>query len=321
MTMAFKHHHVPACYLAGFAEVHKGRTSQLAVFDRLTGVIRKGSAGGEAKVDGLYRIDHSDPEIVERLLSKFEAQLARVLDRVRSSTDDPTHEDVGILCNFVALQAMRSPERQEWFASNREKVGRLIVDTAESIGKYPTTRTLVGKESVTVTLDDGKALLEQANDPTTLVMDALKAAADLVPVLGERAWVIGRAPADCRFICSDNPVMLDWVDPRDHHPFWGPRFGLEGTVVMLPLSATDVFIGTFANHPDGRVGLTSEMVASINTFTALHAHRWIYAGKFPFRWLNRTGICDGPTQELRHGREDLVKPPRGRRGAAGAPAR
>ena len=47
------------------------------------------------------------------------------------------------------------------------------------------------------------------------------------------------------FICSDNPVTLDWIEPIDlGHP---PGFGMPNSLVIFPISANIAILGCFEN--------------------------------------------------------------------------
>ena len=130
----------------------------------------------------------------------------------------------------------------------------------------------------------------------------------ILPVLGERHWILVRAPTNMSgFITSDHPVVLQWSEQKDRGFFGSPGFGLQGTEVIFPVSNELAMVGVFDGSADV-IDATPEVVAMINGTIIGNSNRQVYARDDRFLYSLSPGV-------IRRG-ADLLKDIPGQRATA-----
>ncbi|MGR3466099.1 DUF4238 domain-containing protein [Limimaricola sp.] len=130
-------------------------------------------------------------------------------------------------------------------------------------------------------------------DQTHLIGMELKMMEPILDCLERRNWCFASAPKGHRFICSDDPVILSWLDEGDKGPY-PPGFGLSETIVMFPLSDDLLLVGMFEDVR-GRVDYDPDQVAATNTQILQYSTKQIYAKGEDFHLLSGVGeLVNGP---------------------------
>ncbi|CAN7401012.1 DUF4238 domain-containing protein [Massilia sp. LjRoot122] len=306
------HHWVPQCYLKGFT---KGRSkkSTLHVTDFETGrqfptVPRNVAAGRDFnRVD----IDGIPPDYVESGIAVFEGKLDKALERICREREIKDPEDRNLVLNLIALLAVRNPGMRENVRRSLEQVMKRVMDLtlatkeryessfaqaarvgalqSEDILPYERMRDFVDRDEYAISVST-----------THHVGQELKLVDSVLPLLGQRRWLLARAlPGTGGFITSDHPVILQWADRPMTDGLGGPGFALRGTEVLFTISHDLAMIGTFEG-PDEVVDADEAQVALMNGVILGHWQRQIYARDDRFRYRMRDGEIRRGADVLRH---------------------
>ena len=137
-------------------------------------------------------------------------------------------------------------------------------------------------------VDEGNFTVEV---PTTRHVAMEMSALDtIIPLLGQRRWMLVRATADTGgFVTSDHPVCLMWSYPglRGQGPY-SPGFGLRRTQVVFPISHALAVLGAFEIDEEERDG-DAGLVAVINSTVIGYADRHVYARDDRFLYTGEQG--------------------------------
>ena len=206
---------------------------------------------------------------------------------------------------FLALQAVRIPAFRDLITSVlqqvHKKVLRVIGSTAErfemTVKKMKDDGIDIGKttyEEVRRFIEDDAFDMEYPSD--LFVQQLLVLFRDLFPYLADRNWSLrcaGETSGD--FVCSDRPVGLSWAPGLE--TLAPPGFGMQGTIVSLPLSRKIALEGRFEGT--SRVSTAdARLVALINGQTVLAAEQCVYSPSDDFVWAR-------PGSALQHSVEFL----------------
>ncbi len=310
-NMAKNQHWVPQCYLKGFT---KGRSkkSQLHVVDFETGRQFQTKPRNVASQRDFNRVDLEgvDPDFVETSLGAFETSLGKALDRICKSGGIVDAEDHNLILNFIALLAVRNPGMRENVRRAEEQLMKRIMDlTLATKERYETSfakaalagalssEDILPYEQMRDFVDRGEYTLSLST--TRHVQRELRSIDTILPLLGQRKWLIARALPDTGgFITSDHPVILQWAD-RSMRGLDGPGFALRGTELLFAISHDLAMIGSFEG-PDGMVDADERQVALLNGAIVGHRQRQIYASDDRFRYLMRDGELRRGADTLRH---------------------
>lgn len=306
------HHWVPQCYLKGFT---KGRSkkSTLHVTDfetgrQFTSAPRNVAAGRDFnRVD----IDGLPPDYVESGIAVFEGKLDKALERICREREFTDPEDLNLVLNLIALLAVRNPGMRENVRHGHEQVMKRVMDLtlatkeryessfvkaaragalkAEDLLPYERMREFFDRDEYTISVST-----------THHVGQELKLVDAILPLLGQRKWLLARAlPGTGGFITSDHPVILQWADRPMTGGFGGPGFALRGTEVLFSVSHDLAMIGTFEG-PDGFVDADEPQVALINGVIIGNWQRQVYARDDRFRYRMQDGEIRRGADAVRH---------------------
>lgn len=295
---ARNHHYLPQCYLKGFAK-SPNKKSQLHVFDLMTGksfCTRPRNVGAVRDFNTVELEGHA-PDVIEKIFSQFETEVAKILDEIRVSQEMPIGESFNIFLNFVAHLAIRNPSvRQSMNKFETDIIERISDLTLATKERYESTISQMKESGVdvndSVTYEDVKKFhdgkqytIEIANIRNIeLEMTGIDA---VLPTLAARRWTVVRADEmSGYFISSDHPVSLVWTDPKLQGGFHPPGHGMRSTEIVFPVVKEMAIIGTFEDE-ERTVKANDRLVASINTRTFSYARKHIYSSKPAFKLLDR----------------------------------
>ncbi len=319
---ARNHHWIPQCYLKGFAK-SRSKNAQLFVADVFSRKSFVTVPRNVASARDFNRIDAAgvDANHIESAYADFEGLAAQALARMDEKRGFGNEEDHNLVLNLIALFSVRNPRMRENMRQFQEQVAKQIMSlTVASKERYESSmagaiRSGEVKPNADVTYESMREFIDgehyTIDVPTTRhVQTELKLAETVLPLLGERSWLLFRAGADSGgFVTSDHPVSLYWSDARDRGHFYPPGFGLKDTEVLFPVSHELAMVGTF-DGPRGVHDATPNQVALANGITVMHGHRQIYARDDRFQYAYVPGDIRRGADLLR----DLPDPKgRGRR--------
>ncbi|MGM1022997.1 MAG: DUF4238 domain-containing protein [Bacillota bacterium] len=292
------HHYIPKFHLGGFTK--KGEIeSPLWVFDTKKGKQWEAKPNSVAFQKDLYKIDLPGikTDVLEDLFNiEIENKVAPVIKNICTNYAMPKNDNHILLMNYIALLAMRTPERIEHISSMWEDISKFVMQmtttTQESfeatiqgtdkisVDDYETIKKIVAEDSYKINFDN-----------STLMESMLHGTDAILPALMERKWTVVQCPSTIGdFICSDNPVNLHWTDSKDRGIFSSPGFGLLNTEVSVPLSSRIMLLGRFDNYLPERITVPSlRQLAILNSFTGINSKRYVFSRKENFYWFTSEG--------------------------------
>lgn len=303
-NVARAHHYIPQFYLAGFTS-SDSKKGTLYVHDlkQLRSWPSNPTDAGHQK--DFYRINLSgrSPDEIEKVLGLIETPASKVIKEIAAKNSLPSGEAFGILMQFIALMTVRIPRLREIQAKFEEEWARQFIrlyaelppeQLAADIEKYrkenPDSQLTVEQFKEFVESDEYTVSVTQDGH-----MQALVAGLANVPILasalGQRTWNLLVADSEAgEFVCTDDPVTLDWT--IEVPPFYqsSPGFGMLGTVVHMPLTRYHALVGNFNDSGNIKVPhrvilpAHKNMVALFNLIVTKRATRFVYSTKPDFVW-------------------------------------
>jgi hypothetical protein len=300
-----RHHYIPEFYLANFTSTGK-KDDFLWVLAQQQASQWKATPKNIAHKRDFYRIDVDDlePTYIESGLSEFEGKTASVIERISESRSLPKGDDFLILMNFVALMAVRVPgfrdNMSKSFSDLNKKVMRLITAKPERWESEVSKLKKKGyKLEEDISYEQMKRFVDKdqykvETDQNYLIGIMFELMDTILPPLIDRKWtMVVIEDNENKFICSDNPVTLDWIEPIDlGHP---PGFGMPNSLVIFPISANIAILGCFEKHLD--IKMTKKGIAVINSIIGRKSERFIYSAEKNFIWYMKNGEI-GDTAKL-----------------------
>ncbi len=300
-TSARKHHYVTAEYLGGFADA-RGR---LCVIDLVREQVRLNQAPHAIghKRD-LHRVDAPGvpPDEVEVTMASIEGPGIGAIQRAIATGRVPEGEDLSWVVAFIALHAARVPRVRAVTSLAVEQASltmlRMSVATPERWAALRESVRAGGSEEMPdVPYQEMREYIERADfkisaGNTWEVLQALDQAQQICGLLLHRNWTLLAAVGSAdHFVCSADPVGLNWSTPRPPSPF-SPGFALPETDVTFPLSSRLALLGRFEPVPEV-IPADTAIVAAVNSMTGRGADE-VYARAQDLPWL-------GPDHTIRRG--------------------
>ncbi|MBY0242340.1 MAG: DUF4238 domain-containing protein [Burkholderiaceae bacterium] len=296
-TISRNHHWIPQFYLKGFAK-SPGKNAQVYVVDAVAGRSFMTAPKNVAVERDFNRVDVDGiaPDHIESGYAQFEGVAAAALRRLCERREFGSVEDHNLILNLIALLAMRNPRAREHWRRTRETLLKRTVDVAMATPTRFEKSMANAVRDGFVPPDHGLSFAEIRDfieqdrytievSTTQHVEDELRRIDVILPLLGQRHWILLRAaPGSGGFVTTDHPVILDWTEDRARGGFYPPGYGLRNTEVIFPVSQGLVMHGTF----DGRHGgldIDADLVARINTDIIRNAQRQVYARDERFRYM------------------------------------
>ncbi len=298
--MTARHHHfLSQCYLKGFT-CGQSKKSKLAVIDlkRNTSFETIPRNVGGVRDFNKIEIAGVDPNCLEHELSKFENQVATALKNLRETLNF-SGETKGIILNFIALIACRSPERREYMRQSEaqfaEGVMSAILGSKEMWeSQIHNLKENISYEDIKKLIDSKKYTIEVPREEHIRTEQVL--ISTILPSLFMRRWLLVISDKKSGpFITTDSPVNLLWKDPEKIPPFYrdSPGFMSKETRVYFPISQELALIGEF-DGDETKVKITEYLVAIFNSVTICKCPTQIYAPKFDFKfWSEEGNILSG----------------------------
>jgi hypothetical protein len=127
-------------------------------------------------------------------------------------------------------------------------------------------------------------------DQTYLINQEFKMLDPILECSARRNWCFVSAPEGYQYICSDDPVVLSWIDASNKGAY-RPGHGLKGTMILFPLCSDLLLVGTFEEIPEQMAHAPYQVVAA-NTHIAKYSTKQIYArdGSFLVNLLDRENV-------------------------------
>lgn len=286
-----KHHVVPASLLARFTPAGT-KEDFLFVTDRQRGERWRTKPSGAAHQRDFYVLanDRPDPYVLEKLFGEVEGEAAGAIDRTIAANVMPTGDDFKTLMYFISLLSVRTPAARAIFGKlmlgilepilkkvqaepgHRDKFDRIMADAGhipDENGKFGELEEAFTGIQIELTQEYHMAAL--------INMQQI-----ILPLLSARKWCVMKA-VEGDFVCSDNPVRLEWTNPDAGQPF-PPGFGVGETECTIPLDKTTVLSGRFETMKSN-VTLSKKDVAVVNART-IKAARQVYSSAENFLWFD-----------------------------------
>lgn len=302
-SIARAHHYIPQFYLAGFTSSgSKKGTLYVHDLEQLKSWPSNPAAAGHQK--DFYRINLPGrrPDELEKILGFIEAPASGVIKELAAKSVIPSGNDFDVLMQFIPLMAVRIPRLREINAEFEEQWARqfikldaehsprLAADIEEYRRENPESQLTIEQYKEFAESDEYNISVTQDGHMYSLVA-GLANVPMLASVLGERTWTLLVADTGAgEFVCTDDPVVLDWT--IEVPPFYqsSPGFGMLGTIVHMPLTQHHALIGNLDDSGKMQVphGVTlpanQHMVAFVNRLLAKRATRFVYSNKPDFLW-------------------------------------
>jgi hypothetical protein len=303
-NVARAHHYIPQFYLAGFTS-SGSKKGALYVHDlkQIKGWLSNPVDAGHQK--DFYRINLPgiSPDEIEKVLGLIETPASEVIKEIAAKNSLPSGKNFGVLMQFIVLMTVRIPRLREIQAKFEEEWARQFIrlyseipseQLASDIEKYrrenPDSQLTIEQFKEFVESDEYNVRVTQDGYMKALVA-GLANVPILASVLGQRTWNLIVADSGAgEFVCTDDPVTLDWM--IEVPPFYqsSPGFGMLGTVVHMPLTRYHALVGNFDDSGNIKVphGVTlsahKNMVALFNLIVTKRATRFVYSTKPDFVW-------------------------------------
>lgn len=298
MSEPIKHHKVPRFLLERFTD----QFGKLHVFDMTLPGFRSGSENPKkvCRQRDYYKLDtdEGDPYQLEKVFSNLESEAKLSTDRLVTESKSIVPSDVEVLSSFVALQLSRTDADRRTFGGFQATVAERTLQMM--FAHYSKER--FNQEFGTVVLGNGGTAdsyekLKDGIEKERYKFETTQAGhianlgmmyEERFELLQHRDWIIGFAPKDIHFVCSDNPAIVD-LDERKGN-FRPAGLLMRNSVVLLPLSKSVVAIGTlFEEVREPQLSFSNlpvDAVANINTRIIFRAQTEIYCCEPNFQWLD-----------------------------------
>ena len=294
MTEARHHHHIPQCYLRGFA-TGSGKKCRLAVANLENGIFfdtNPRNVAGERDFNRVELEGHK-PDALESKLAGFEGEVATSLRNVAASRRFEGDDRRNIL-NLIALLAVRSPQMREHIRQMSEDMLKrrlgLTLETKERWEAQQEKMADAGKRPApgepAISYEEIKNFYDQDEYDINLNREyhiklEFQMHDPILRALALRKWTLYTTDEDTGlFVTTDRPVMLTYTKPLEVQPLYrnSPGFGVAETEVMFPLTQHIILIGMFEGE-DGLKKADTNTVAHANTKMIHGAYGQVYAPK------------------------------------------
>ncbi|WP_420586539.1 DUF4238 domain-containing protein [Ruegeria sp.] len=301
MATKANHHFIPQFYLRGFSD-GVGRKAKVFTFDSDTKTAFVTLVRNVGSRRHFFRIeaDGVDPNAIEDAMAVIEGEFAAHLADVIKAKAFPTPEHFNSVMNILANISVRNPRLRELMSDFHkdiaERVSHMMLSSKE-VWESQTEKMRRDGYPVNddLTYEDMKEFHESKNydiiiDQTHLIQMEFKMLDPVLECSARRNWCFVSAPEGHQYICSDDPVVLSWIDETNKGPY-PPGHGLKGTMVFFPLTSNLLLIGTYEDLPKQMTHEPFQVVAT-NTHIARYSTKQIYArdGSFLIDLHNRSNV-------------------------------
>jgi len=222
------------------------------------------------------------------MLSEREGEASLVIKNVNEKLRLPDDDkEFTILMDFIALMATRIPVTRnsisKFFEGLTKDFLHQITDTPE---RYEASMSKLEEENPKIkskaSYEDMKKFVDEDQykvdtPPEYHLGNMFRWAESIFPHLVTRKWsLVMIENNENKFICSDNPVGLDWINPPSPSYPYPPGFALGKSLVTFPISRNVAIIGCFEGH--AHIDVSDESIAYLNSMTANGA-RFIFSAE------------------------------------------
>lgn len=298
MDDPIKQHYIPSFHLSLFS-MGDQKGSDIWVTDLKYKKQYLRTASKMAYMSDLYTFepgsDIEDRYILEKTFSQIERETAKtfrkILDTERLPSRNTHSTSFDILINYIALLAVRTPQKIESMVNPIIKTQEIVLDIITSDPKkweatqrrIASTKNEKSAEMVNISFDEARNIKDKIklkvaqNYKMKMMLDAVDI---LIPLLAKRYWTLYLSKDDTTtmpqlggFICSDNPVSI--ISLRKLPAIYSPGFGMPYTEVSIPISKNAFLVGRF-NGSDTTEVISIRGMASANSRTSMYADRYLF---------------------------------------------
>lgn len=247
-----------------------------------------------------------DPYILEKAFAGIEGKAERVIDKIITAPQTLasflSKEEFGELLSFVGLFAARTPAIRKSYNGNTKQISKLLMSVVLankerfiSTAKKAGLGEMTDKDYYRLKEFHQRDEYDIKSPQNSLLQNLLNTASTVTNCLLCRNWILGKS-SKYKFISSDNPVILSWIEPL--YPTRPPGFGLSNTQVILPLTPSLCLIGVFEDIPAGIIELEEIDVPIINSIIASRATNYLYSSEEEISWMMANDKIGGLTDYL-----------------------
>lgn len=234
-----------------------------------------------------------DPYMLEKTFAEIEGKADRVIKKIITAPQTLTpflsKKELGELLSFVGLFAARTSAVRETYNANTQQINKLLMKVVlANKERFISTAKKAGLDEMT---DKDYFRLKEFHErdeydikstQNSILQNLLHTADTVTNCLLSRNWILGKS-SKYKFISSDNPVVLSWIEPI--YSTRPPGFGLSNTQVILPLTPFLCLVGVFEDIPTGIIELEETDVPSINSIIASRATNYLYSSEEEMSWM------------------------------------
>jgi len=306
------HHYVPQAYLAGFTDTG-AKDGRLYAHDYKQLKTWASTPAGVGFERDYYRVDlpGRSPDEIEKVLGLVEDPGSVILKRILETQALPGGEEYAQFMLYLALLAVRIPSVRSAMSKAETDLMRIVLamhaqlpdDQLEARFERmrqedpstPHTTVEEFREAAKKVID-GKAELKLSRtaEVRSFVVGHLGNLEFIAELLMARQWVL-LVPEEGAgdFICSDHPVVLEWTVEVPPFRRDSPGFGLQHTIVHVPLSRKLLLRGTFGGPEGMTLPVDRNAVALLNGLAVGKATRFLYTPEPDFIWKKDDGSTGG----------------------------
>lgn len=253
-----------------------------------------------AKETDLYMIDVSETvgEVaateIEKTFGTIEDAAAPVIKRMLAGEAMVSGEDRENVMSLLATLAARVPSRLDWIDEFMRKPVEMVYRRLEAEGKLPQPEDPKLAAQMKEWFDQGLIKIEIKQNARLAMM------ASMLPTLLNlfmlRHWTVLRTQPDAGdLICTDHPVLLEWIKKVPAGE--SPGFGLQNTAIFVPIGPSAALLGLWDAEPKDAT-LTRQQVAFWNGELLGHVSRFAFS-RGDFLALHKSDTV--------HSREDVIR--------------
>ncbi len=292
MSSPRRHHYISQSYLTAWTTTGKA-DGQLQVIDKSTGRFWQTKPINAAFETDLYKIDPSEatediPEmVIENFFAGIESDAIPIIRQIIEVDTPLSATELEKVVVFLALLIMRVPKQLNLIDEVLRKPVEWMYQKLEAEGKFPQSKDPTLDALMKGWFDKGTIQIKiKPNARLGMMVDSLP---NLAKLLARRHWTILRAnPGVGDLICTDSPVLLEWIKPVPDGS--SPGFGLENTAVFVPLSPAVSLFGLWNLEPTVRT-LSEKKVEYWNSNLLHNAHRFVFS-RGDFSSLHESGSIE-----------------------------
>lgn len=285
-----RHHYVPRFYLDYFANgISRGRRV-LWAYDKAGGAPRPQAAKDTAVESNFYTIDTtSGPTVaIEESFSELETAAAAVLKRLQGPEAELTEHHILVLAQFLAMLHVRGPRMvrvsEEFFAAHAFYVVEEAAADPALIRRFLREKEfeLTKEVKAAPTENELREILQKTEEQCDVVvnrqaalLEALKTAEVIVPILLQMNWCLCRASTKETFITSDSPLCV-FVKKSNDRILFGTGFDRPNVQMIFPISPQAALL-IDRYHTQHHLAVDEAAVKEANQLMVWYAERFVYS--------------------------------------------